>query len=117
MMREVGGGGGSIAYKALSRADAAHDKMDAHEDLCAVRYGNIHASLAMITRILLWAGSTLVVLLIGLSAWSLKQQASAIDSGSAAMSAKIELLQRKLDDRPPVAIDRPRVQEPAPDGR
>jgi hypothetical protein len=49
---------------ARARADEAHTKIEAHEDLCAERYSNIHDKLGMIMRVMGWGGATLATVII-----------------------------------------------------
>jgi hypothetical protein len=63
---------GPTAATAMAHAEAAHIKIEAHEDLCAERYAHIHTSIAGVSRtvdkvlkVLAWGGSTVFVLLLG----------------------------------------------------
>lgn len=49
---------------ARARADEAHTKIEAHEDLCAERYSNIHDKLGMIMKVMGWGGATLAITII-----------------------------------------------------
>lgn len=50
---------------AMARADAAHAKIESHEELCAERYGNIHSALNDLKK-LVW-GVILGVAAFGLA--------------------------------------------------
>jgi predicted transglutaminase-like cysteine proteinase len=61
----------STANEAMARADAAHIKIEKHEDLCAERYAHIHTSISAVDKsvgelkkIVAWGGSTVFGLLI-----------------------------------------------------
>jgi predicted transglutaminase-like cysteine proteinase len=61
----------TTAAEAMARADAAHVKIESHEDLCAERYAHIHTSVAgvkqtvdTVLKVLAWGGSTVFGLLI-----------------------------------------------------
>lgn len=64
----------AVAYEARNRANAAHDKIEAHEDLCAERYRNINESVAEIKNILKWAGSGIIGLMLTVLGWLVLQQ-------------------------------------------
>lgn len=69
----------SVAYEARNRADAAHDKMDSHERLCAERYMNINKSIDDLKTGLKWLAGLLLSVLIAVSGWSLTQQVSTVN--------------------------------------
>lgn len=61
----------TVAQHALERANEAHIKIEAHEDLCAERYahiqtliGGVDKTVEKVLSILAWGGSGLVVLLL-----------------------------------------------------
>lgn len=86
----------SVAYEALNLGKANKQAMEAHEDLCAERYGNIHAAIGRIEGILKWAGVTGFGVIITLLGFLLAQQVQANDRATKDSAAKIELLQRQL---------------------
>ena len=63
------------ASEAFAHAQSAHDKIDAHEDLCAERYAHIQTTIGNVTKtvdtilkVLAWGGTTifgLIVLCLG----------------------------------------------------
>jgi uncharacterized membrane protein len=61
----VSGGSMSVA--------GAYDKINAHEDLCAERYLNIHGRIDLLFRVISWGGAMAFTVLIGLAAWGLNQ--------------------------------------------
>lgn len=44
------------------------DRLEAHEDICAERYKNIHETLDTIKKVLLWVGAVVVVGMAGILA-------------------------------------------------
>ena len=63
-----------IALDAREEAKHAKDALTAHEQLCALRYQGIEKSISTILSWLRWGGSLAVLTIIGLLAWSLRQQ-------------------------------------------
>jgi len=86
------------AVDTIARQDArqALNEIESHEDLCAERYGNINDTLRTIKSILGWAGGTIFMMLIGVLGWLISQQVGRNDSDRAVLEAKIELLQRPM---------------------
>lgn len=82
------------AQKALSRADAAHDRIEAHEDLCAERYGNIHGRLDQVVKILGWGGTTIAMVMIGVIGFLLVRMIDSPSIETERLKAQIEILQQ-----------------------
>lgn len=78
-----------VAYEARNRAEAAHDKIDGHERLCAERYQNINKSMDDLKTGLKWLTALLLSVLIAVSGWSLTQQVSSVNQ-------KQELINQQL---------------------
>lgn len=91
------------AEEALELGRANTNAINAHEDLCAERYGNIHTSLARLEGIFKWAGVTGFGVMITLLGFLAAQQLSANDAARKAADTKIELLERQLSQQPQAA--------------
>lgn len=81
----------------MERANEAHVKIEAHEELCAERYANIHNLIAGVQRtsstvlkLLAWGGSTVFMLLVGLLGFLASR---AINSND----ARVNQLQNQLE--------------------
>lgn len=88
----------SVAHEALALGKENKLKIDAHEDLCAERYGHINGNVAEIKSILKWAGTTAFGIIVVLLGFLLKTTWEAKEQASAAASTKIEMLQQQLSD-------------------
>lgn len=80
----------AIAYEARNRANAAHDKIDSHEQLCAERYGNINSNLSLLFKIIGWGGVTFLSLLLGILAWTSNRVVESIDANNQQLRNQIE---------------------------
>lgn len=89
------------AGTADAKAQRALDEIAGHEDLCALRYGNIDETLKRIIRILGWAGTTVFALLISTLGWLIVQQVDHNDTDKAKLSTQVQVLQQQLDDNNP----------------
>lgn len=69
----------TVAYDARNKANAAHDKMEAHERLCAERYLNINNSITDLKTIIKWTCTLMISLIIGALGWSLTQQVDTVN--------------------------------------
>lgn len=93
-----------VAYEARNRAEAAHDKMDAHERLCAERYQNINNSMSDLKTGLKWLAGLLLSVLIAVSGWSLTQQATSVTQKQDALTQQLLMaLQRSNTQQQPTA--------------
>jgi len=88
----------AVAYEALNLSKQNTQKIDAHEDLCAERYGHINSSIGEIKSILKWAGTTGFLIIIGLLGFLAKTTWEAKEQAQMAASTKIELLQTQLNE-------------------
>lgn len=87
--------------EAFAHAQTAHDKINAHEDLCAERYAHIHTaidgvkgSVSMVLRILAWGGTTLFTLLVMLIGFLAVRSIDNNDSEIESLKAQIQALER-----------------------
>jgi len=64
---------GKTAAEAYAHADKAHDKMNAHEDLCAERYLGIHDSLKDLHATVRGARNAVLTVGLALIAWLASQ--------------------------------------------
>lgn len=92
------------AVEAYNHAEAAHQKVEAHEDLCAERYAHISTKLEGVTstvgtiqKQLAWGGSIFVTILLGLLAFFGAMAISQGDSEVKELKAQIEKLQHESD--------------------
>jgi hypothetical protein len=88
------------AQEAMARAEAAHIKIDAHEDLCAERYAHIHtaiggvkASVGTVLKILAWGGSTIFGLLVVLIGFLAVRSISSNDSELQKLRQQVDQMQ------------------------
>lgn len=88
------------AQEAYAHAQAAHDKVEAHEDLCAERYNHINTKLdgvnntvASIQKQLAWGGSIFVTILLGLIAFFGAMSMNKSDAEIDALKVQIERLE------------------------
>lgn len=81
---------------ARARAESAHGKIEAHEDLCAERYSNIHDKLNSMTKLIGWGGATLATGVMGLVAFLSVRVMDAPDADKARLQAQVEILQSQL---------------------
>lgn len=91
------------ADAALTMGRANTNAIAAHEDLCAERYGNIHAGLARLEGIFKWAGVTGFGVMITLLGFLVAQQLTANNEARRAADTKIELLERQIHQQSQVA--------------
>lgn len=78
----------------MNRADAAHDRIEAHEELCAERYGNIHGRLDQVVKILGWGGATVATVMIAVIGALLVRALNAPNVETERLKAQIEILQQ-----------------------
>ena len=102
-----------IALDALEAARAAQKKADevgaageAHEDICAERYGNINEKIGTLFKLLAWGGTTALMLILGLLSFLAKAQFDSITELKAATAQRVDLGHR-MDDMPPRVIIQP----------
>lgn len=105
---------GGIALDALKAARDAQAKADenardieAHEDICAERYKTINEKLGTIFKIIVWAGGTGFMLIMGLLAFFAKTQFEMMDSAQKATAQRTEILERSRTSEPPQVIIQP----------
>lgn len=84
------------ANQAAADAEKALERMEGHEDLCAMRYGNINDTLTTIKHILGWAGTTIFGLLVATLGWLIVQQIDRSNDDTAVLHAQIELLKQQV---------------------
>lgn len=91
------------AAEAMARANEAHIKVEAHEDLCAERYAHIQTLIAnvdntvgTILKIIGWGGSVLAAILIGLVAFFGSRALQVNDTQVAALRAQVEVNSKAL---------------------
>lgn len=82
-----------VAYEARNRANAAHEKIDSHEQLCSERYKNINDNLSMLFKIIGWGGSTTLLLLIALLGWLGNRVVDSVDASNQQLRDQIEAVQ------------------------
>lgn len=82
--------------QALHRANSAHDKIDAHEDLCAERYKTFNEKVDGIGDKLNKLIGTLIMCMIGVSAWSLTDGFKFRDEADARSDREIQELRRDM---------------------
>lgn len=134
----------AVAYEALNLSKQNSRDIEAHEDLCAERYDNIHKAIAEIKDtakadkaeikkatqdaldevkksstaatdeikgILKWAGTTVCGIIIALLGFLAAAQFNANDQARRDATAKIELLERQLQQqaRPPAVVVQPQT--------
>lgn len=99
------------AEVALTLSRENKSAITAHEDLCAERYGNIHAGLARLEGILKWAGVTGFGIIIALLGFLALQMLNANADARRAADTKIDLLERQLQQPRPAAIP-PVISDP-----
>lgn len=63
----------NLARLAMDKAVEADNKINAHEDICAIRYENINESLSRIMKILGWGGTALGGLVLSVLGWAMVQ--------------------------------------------
>lgn len=88
------------AAEAFNHAQSAHDKVEAHEDLCAERYAHINTKLdgvnstvGTILKILAWGGTTIFGLLIGCLVFFATRSLSTNDAQLDNLKEQVEALQ------------------------
>lgn len=89
----------SIANRALGRANEAHGKIEAHEELCAERYQNIHDKLRTITGILGWGGTTMGGIMLTVIAFLAVRVLDAPNVENERLKAQVEILQQQASHR------------------
>jgi len=89
------------AAEAMAHAQAAHEKVEAHEDLCAERYahiktsiGDVKDSVTTITKILGWGGSIFATILLALVAFFGSRALNNNDAQLVALQAQVAYLQQ-----------------------
>lgn len=89
----------STANEAMERANSAHEKIDAHEDLCAERYAHIHTAIAgvkdtvgNIMKVLAWGGTTVFGLLIAALAFMATRSVGTNDNQINELKAQVAVL-------------------------
>lgn len=91
-----------VAREALDLAKDVDRRVNSHEDICALRYEQLHASIAAvkkdvgdsvgdIKKVLGWAGATLVVVMMSVLGFFLKAQFDA----NAEMQRQLNSLQQQ----------------------
>lgn len=95
------------AAEAYNHAQAAHEKVEAHEDLCAERYAHINtkldgvnATVGTILKILAWGGTTIFGLLMGCLVFFATRSLSTNDAQIDALKDQVEALQTQQTDHP-----------------
>lgn len=93
-----------LASLALSKAEAAEFKVEAHEDLCAERYKRLEDSISTvrdavqtILKIIGWGGSLLATVLIGLAAYFGARSMTNNDTQLQTLQAQILANSRRLE--------------------
>ncbi len=84
------------AAAAMRKAEQVAAAQESHEEICAVRYRSIDRSITLILRLLSWGGVAAFSIIVGLLGWSLQQQYQSQLQARAEATAKIEMLERQL---------------------
>ena len=92
--------GNAVDQVARDDAKTALEKIGAHEDLCAERYGNIHDKLGLVLKVLGWGGATLMTAMIGTVGFFAAHAWTGNDDQQAYLRAKIDLLQQQVHGPP-----------------
>lgn len=97
----IGASTGGIIYDALLLAQQAKQEVLAHEDVCAQRYLNIQNELTGIKdsirnlwKIIAWAGSTTMLIVMGLLSFLLKIQFENSQALQTATAQRLEINER-----------------------
>jgi hypothetical protein len=90
------------AADAMAHAEAAHIKVQAHEDLCAERYAHIQTNIAgvkdsvsTVVKLVGWGGSTMFLIIMSLLAFFASRAVSNNDGEINQLKAQVEVLQAK----------------------
>ena len=85
----------AVAYEARNRANAAHEKIDSHEQLCAERYNNINENLSLLFRVLGWGGALFLTTLLGLLGFMGVRMIDSIDANNQRLQQQIEAVRER----------------------
>lgn len=87
------------AADAMAHAEAAHIKVEAHEDLCAERYGhiqtligNVESQVKVILKVIGWGGALFATLLLTLLGFFASRALSTNDAKVNELQAQIAVL-------------------------
>lgn len=92
--------GSTVAAKALELARINEKGLEAHEELCAERYKNIHEKIGEIKKWLTWAGTTGFTIIIALLAFMGKQLYDSNAEARAAMQTRLQVIEQQANQQP-----------------
>lgn len=84
---------------AVAKANSAHERIDGHEELCAIRYNALQASVSDLKAVLAWAVGGILVLLLTVLGWLIIEKISANSAEQEALRIQIHELQVTSKDR------------------
>lgn len=84
--------------KALLLSNVTDQALRSHEELCAERYNTINTKIEKLESIMKWFGGLVVTAVISVLAWSINQQLETGKAQRDAAAAKIELLQKQVNE-------------------
>lgn len=88
----------AAATQALTIAKVNEQALRSHEELCAERYNTINLKIDKLEAIVKWIGGLMASAIIAVLGWSVSQQIESAKAQQAAAAAKIELLQKQVQD-------------------
>ena len=88
----------AAGHRALTISLVNEQAIKSHEELCAERYNTINSKIDKLEAIIKWVGGLMASAIIGALTWSVSQQIESAKAQQAAATAKIELMQKQLNE-------------------
>lgn len=87
----------TIDQDARDKANAALAQIDAHEDICAIRYQGIQTEISGMKRIITWAGAAAFSVIIGMLGFLARAQFDAVEQMRRDQLVRVESQQNTID--------------------